>query len=83
MLGSDEVRKRGGQIQFCPGALSVAGPRLLVASEPKKSKFRIRTATAVRSVNVVGSQVLPQSVSALGSIGLFVWAFVKLWLFGH
>jgi hypothetical protein len=59
MLGSDEVRKSGGQIQFSPAALGV------------------------RSVNLSGSQILLGCVSALGSMGVFVWALAKLWLFGH
>jgi hypothetical protein len=83
MLGSYEVRKSGSQVQFSPTALSVAGLQLPVANETKDSAFGIRTAAAVRSVNLSGSQILLGSVSALGSMGLFVWTLVKLWLFGH
>jgi hypothetical protein len=83
MLGSYEVRKSGSQIQFSPTALSVAELQLPVANETKDSVFRIRTAAAVRSVNLSDSQILLGSVSALGSMGLFVWTLVKLWLFGH
>jgi hypothetical protein len=83
MLSSYEVRKSGSQIQFSPTALSVAGLQLPVANETKESTFGIRTAAAVRSVNLSGSQILLGSVSALGSMGLFVWTLVKLWLFGH
>ena len=84
MLGSDEVRKNGSKIQFSLAALSVAGPQLPpVASETKESTFGIRTAAPVRSVNLSGSQILLGSVSAFGSMGLFVWALVKLWLFGQ
>jgi hypothetical protein len=83
MLGSDEVRKSGGQIQFSPAALGVVRLQLPAASNTKKSKFSIRTAAAVRSVNLSGSQILLGCVSALGSMGVFVWALAKLWLFGH
>jgi hypothetical protein len=83
MLGSNEVRKSGGQTQFSPAALSVVRLQLPVASDTNKSKFSIRTAAAVRSLNVSSSQILLGSVSALGSMGVFVWALVKLWLFGH
>ena len=83
MLGSDQVRKSGTQIQFSLAALSVAGRQLPVASETKESTFGIRTAAAVRSVNLSGSQILLGFVSVFGSKGLFVWALVKLWLFGQ
>jgi hypothetical protein len=83
MLGSYEVRKSRSQIQFSPTALSVAGLQMPVANETKESEFRIRTAAAVRSVNLSASNILLGSVSALGSMGLFVWTLVKLWLFGH
>jgi hypothetical protein len=83
MLGSDGVRKSGGQIQFSSAALGVVRLQLPEASDTKNSKFSIHTAAAVHSVNLSGSQILLGSVSALGSMGVFVWALAKLWLFGH
>jgi hypothetical protein len=83
MLGSDEVRKSGSKIQFSLAALRVAEVQLPVASEAKESTFGIRTAATVSSINLSGSQILLGSVSAFGSMSLFVWALVKLWLFGQ
>ena len=83
MLGGDEVRKSGSKIQFSLAALRVAEPQLPVASEAKEITFGIRTAATVRSINVSGSQILLGSVSAFGAMSLFVWALVKLWLFGQ
>jgi hypothetical protein len=83
MFDSNEVQKNGGQIQFSPAVLNIRRLQLPPASNTKKNAFRIRTAGVVRSVNLSGAQILVGSVSALGSMGLFVWALVKLWLFGH
>jgi hypothetical protein len=83
MLSSDGLRKSGSQIQFSLAALGVAGPQLPVASETKERTFGTRRAASVRSVNVSGSQILLGSVPAFGSMGLVVWAVVKLWLFGQ
>ncbi len=83
MFDSDEIQKNGGQIQFSPAVLNIRRLQLPPASDTKENTFRIRTAAVVRSVNLSGAQILVGSVSALGSMGLFVRALVKLWLFGH
>lgn len=82
-MDSEEVRKNGGQFQVSPAVLNIVRLQLPAASDTKENTFRIGTAPVVRSVNLSGDQILLGSVSALGSMGLFVWALVKLWLFGH
>ena len=75
MLRADEIRKGNGQIQFCLTVLETQRqPRLtLRSSNPAPSFTR-------NEINLSGSQVLVGSLSALGTVGLLLWAIIKLWL---
>ena len=76
MIRADEIRKGNGQIQFC---LSVLETQL-------QTKLTLRSSNAAPSftrneINLSGSRVLVGSLSALGTVGLLLWAIIKLWLF--
>ena len=78
MFYPDQAQKH--QIQF-----SLAVPE--VARLQPQVKLTKRTPPAMRElapveVHFSGSQILIGLASAMGSIGLLVWAVVRLWLFG-
>jgi hypothetical protein len=77
MIRTGEVRKNNGQIQF---SLMVLGTTQL------RSELKLVDANPISSVtrnriNLSGSQVLVGCVSAFYSIGLLLWAVLRLWLF--
>jgi hypothetical protein len=77
MIRADEIRKGNGQIQFCLTVLATQlQPKLTLRnSNPAAPSF------ARNEINFSGFQVLAGSLSALGTVGLLLWAIIKLWLF--
>jgi hypothetical protein len=77
MIRTGEFRKGMGQIQFSITVLDTTQlrPRLSVGSaKPSPSLARNR-------INLSGSQMLVEWLSALGTVGLLLWAIIQLWLF--
>jgi hypothetical protein len=77
MIRTDEFRKGMGQIQFSLTVLDTTQlrPRLIVGSAKPSPSF------ARNGINLSGSQVLVGWLSALGAVGLLLWAITQLWLF--
>ena len=76
MIRADEIRKGNGQIHFSLSALETTQlrPKLeLSNASPGRSFTR-------NEINLSGSQVLVGSLSALCTVGLLLWAIIKLWL---
>lgn len=71
MIRADEFRRGNGQLQFSLTVLE-STPLRLADSAPSSTPL---------GLNLSGSQVLIGWVSALGTVGLLLWAFMKLWLF--
>lgn len=78
MIRADEIRKGNGQIQFSLSVLEATqlqpGVKLSNVSPPFPSLTR-------NEINLSGSQVLVGWLSALCTVGLLLWAIIKLWLF--
>jgi hypothetical protein len=84
MLHANEIRKGQEQIQFSLAVLE--GARLQprpVAINRQTSPAVVQRAVKPYEINLSVSQVLLALVTATTSIGLFVWALVRLWLFGR
>jgi hypothetical protein len=77
MIRTGEFRKGMGQIQFSLTVLDTTQlrPRLSVGSAKPSASF------ARNGINLSGSQVLAGWLSALGAVGLLLWAVIQLWLF--
>lgn len=80
MIQAEDFQK--SQLQLVPGVLTVIGP------QPKKAITELKVSAPERVLNsgeitLSVSQVLVGTAVALGSITLFIWALVKLWLFGR
>jgi hypothetical protein len=77
MIRTDEFRKGMGQIQFSLTVLDTTQlrPRLSVGSAKPSPSF------ARDGINLSGSQVLVGWLSAVGAVGLLLWAIIQLWLF--
>jgi hypothetical protein len=77
MIRTGEFRKGMGQIQFSLTVLDTTQlrPRLSVDSAKPSPSF------ARNGINLSGSQVLVGWLSALGAVGLLLWAVIQLWLF--
>jgi hypothetical protein len=78
MIRAEEIRKDDNQIRF---AVSVLETR------PLRAKTRPRAGAAVRALepqelNLSGSQLLV-TLSALCTVGLVLWAVLRLWLAGR
>ena len=75
MIRAGEIRKGNGQIQFSLAVLKATQlqPRVKL---PSPSFTR-------NEINLSGSQVLVGWLSALCTVGLLLWAFIKLWLFEY
>jgi hypothetical protein len=81
MLHANQVQAVQDHVPF---SISVPeGARLQPIAIPAEESLAA-TARPVRpyEINVSGLQVLLAFLSGLGSIGLLVWAVIKLWLFG-
>jgi hypothetical protein len=77
MIRTGEIRKGNAQIQFSLTVLEAAQlqPKLkLVDTNPAPPLTR-------SGINLSGTQVLVECLSALCSLGLLLWAFLHLWLF--
>ena len=81
MLHADQIRKGQEQIQFSLAVLESA--RL----QPLPTRARPAVAVSAQAlrpceITVSGSQLLVGFASGLVSVGLLVWAIIRLWLFG-
>ena len=79
MIRAGEIRKGNGQIEFSLTVLETTQlrPRLKLGDgKPAPSFTR-------NGISLTGSQVLVGFLSALCSVGLLLWAFLRLWLFEH
>lgn len=81
MLHADEIRKGADQLQYVLATLQNAH------LQPKRGAVRRNVATAETlrpyELNLNGSQVLLWVLAGATSLGLFVWALIRLWLFGQ
>ena len=77
MIRIDEIRKGDGHIQFSLTILETTRlrPRPTVGNTDSAPSF------TNNGINLSGSQVLVGCLSALCSVGLLLWAFLRLWLF--
>jgi hypothetical protein len=78
MIHTEKIRKDDSRIQF---SLSVLETR------PLRAKTRARAGDVVRALephelNLSGSQLLV-TLSALCTVGLVLWAVLRLWLVGR
>ena len=76
MIRAGEIRKGNGQIQFSLAVLAATQlqPRVKLSNaDPSPSFTR-------NEINLSGSQVLAGPLSALFTVGLLLWAIIKLWL---
>jgi hypothetical protein len=76
MIRAGEIRKGNGQIQFSLAVLEATHlqPRVKLSNaNPSPSSTR-------NEINLSGSQVLVGALSALCTVGLLLWAIIKLWL---
>jgi len=79
MIHAAEIRKDNGQLQFSLAALGAANPQA-------KTTILKNRATAVADartyqLNLSGERVLAGAAAAVGFIGVFMWALIRLWLF--
>jgi hypothetical protein len=84
MLHANEIRKGQEQIQFSLAVLE--GPRLQPRPVPlsrQTSAIAAQRALKPYEINLSVSQVLIGLVAGVGSLSLFVWALVRLWLFAR
>jgi hypothetical protein len=79
MIRAGEIRKGSGQIQFSLAVLETTQlrPKLKLSNANPAPWF------TPNEINLSGSQVLVGSLSALSTVGLLLWAIIKLWLFEY
>jgi hypothetical protein len=73
-----------GEIQNDPSSIQVSMMFVETAETPLDSSiFAAGEANSGRpgELTLTGSQVLAGCVSVLGTVGLLVWAVIRLWLF--
>ena len=84
MLHANEIRKGQEQIQFSLAVLE--GARLQprpIAVNRQTSAIAAQSALKPYEINLSISQVLLALAAGVGSLSVFVWALVRLWLFGR
>ncbi len=76
MIRADEIRKGNGQIHFSLSVLETAQlrPKLKLSNASPGPSF------TRNEINLSGSQVLVGFLCALCTVGLLLWAIIKLWL---
>ena len=79
MNRADEIRKGNGQIQFSLAVLTATRLQPGV----KLSNTSLSASITRNEINLSGSQVLVGWLSALSTVGLLLWAIIKLWLFEY
>jgi hypothetical protein len=77
MIRTDEIRKGNSQIQF---SLAVLGATQL---QPRVKLSNPSPSFTPNEINLSASQVLVGSISALCTVGLLLWAIIKLWVFEY
>lgn len=82
MLHTDEILKGQDQIQY---SLAIPNDAQMEAKlrTVKQTASISERALEPYEIQLSGSQVLTALASALGTVGLLVWAIVRLWLFGR
>ena len=75
MIRVDEVRKSKGQIQF---ALAALGANSL---QVKAQKAAMTSTGEARQLSLSADRVLLGLAAAVGFMGIFLWALIRLWLF--
>jgi len=83
MLHANEVRKGQEQIQFSLAALEGARLQPRPVTIHRQASAAAQRALKPYEINLSVSQVLLGLATAAGSLSLFVWALVRLWLFGR
>jgi hypothetical protein len=84
MLHANEIRKGQEQIQF--SLVVLEGARLQprpVAVDRQPSAIAAQRALKPYEIDLSVSQVLIGLVAGVGSLSLFIWALVRLWLIGR
>jgi hypothetical protein len=84
MLHVNEIRKGQEQIQFTLAALGGARlqPRPVTVNRQTPA-IAAQRALKAYEINLSVAQVLVWLIAGVGSLSLFVWALVRLWLFGR
>ena len=80
MIRGDEIRKGSGQVHFALAALETRKLRLK-KDVPAAGSAHSELSRTPNALNISGSQVLVECVSALCAVSLLLWTFLKLWLF--
>ena len=74
MIRADEVRKKQDQIEF---ALAALGAHSLQVKGQKAATSN----SEARQLSLSADRVLVGLAAAMGFIGIFLWALIRLWLF--
>jgi hypothetical protein len=77
MIATQEVQESSGQILFPLAELERGEGMPKVVRLPAEHQ----AVEDHNELNISGSQLLIASSTALGTVSLFLWAFLKLWLF--
>jgi hypothetical protein len=80
MLHADEFLKGQDQIQCSLGSLEDA-QRLAKPRRVKQTESIRESALEPHEIRLSGSQLVIALASALGTVCLLIWAFLRLWLF--
>jgi hypothetical protein len=77
MLRPVEIREGNGQVQFSRMVLETAQ----IQSQQKLGRANPSPLLTGKRIDLSGTHVLVGSLSAFCTVGLLLWAFVRLWLF--
>ncbi len=77
MLSPGEMREGNGQVQFALTVLETAQ----IQSKLKLGRANPTPLLTGKRIDLSGTHVLVGSLSAFCTVGLLLWAFVRLWLF--
>ena len=80
MLQAEQIQLGAEQVQSSLAILD--GLRLQPLGAMPERALAVATPVRPHEINLSGSQVLVWLLCGLASIGLLVWAVLKLWLFG-
>lgn len=80
MLQTEGFRNGDAQIPFSVAVLEGTRPRVKQANHNFPAA---EGALRPYEVHLSGRQVLLGSTAALGSVAMFMWVLIKLWLFGR
>ena len=79
MIRAGEIRKSNGQIQFSFAVLEATQrqPRVKLSNANPSPSF------TRNEISLSGSQGLVGWLSALCTVGLLLWAIIRLWIFEY